>query len=66
LSITDEELEIMNLIDKSYSDYPFYGVRKIAEQLRRQSARGGSIYNHKSIYRLMQLMGIGASYQGRI
>jgi putative transposase len=56
LGITDEELEIMNRIDKTYTDYPFYGVRKITEELRRQ----GSIYNHKRIYRLMKLMGIEA------
>lgn len=56
LSITEEELEIMNRIDKTYTDYPFYGVRKITEELRRQ----GSIYNHKRIYRLMKLMGIEA------
>lgn len=56
MGITDEELEIMNRIDKIYTDFPFYGVRKITEQLRRQ----GSLYNHKRIYRLMQLMGIEA------
>lgn len=56
LGITEEELEIMNRIDKTYTDYPFYGVRKITEELRRQ----GSLYNHKRIYRLMRLMGIEA------
>lgn len=46
----------MNRIDKIYTDYPFYGVRKITEELRRHE----SIYNHKRIYRLMKLMGIEA------
>lgn len=49
LEIKDEELEIMNRIDKIYTDYPFYGVRKITEQLRRH----GNIYTNKRIYRLM-------------
>lgn len=61
LSITEEELEIMNRIDKTYTDYPFYGVRKITEELRRQD----SIYNHKRIYRLMKLMGIEAIRPGK-
>jgi putative transposase len=56
LNITVEELEIINRIDKIYTESPFYGVRRITEELRRQ----GSIYNHKRIYRLMQVMGIEA------
>lgn len=56
LGITDEELEIMNRIDKIYTNCPFYGVRKLTEELKRQ----GSCYNHKRIYRLMKLMGIEA------
>jgi len=56
LGITEEELEIMKRIDKIYTECPFYGVRKITDALSRQ----GSSYNHKRIYRLMQLMGIEA------
>ncbi len=56
LRLTEEELEIMTRIDKIYTECPFYGVRRITEELQRQ----GSIYNHKRIYRLMQLMGIEA------
>lgn len=56
LGVSQEELEIMAKIDRIYTDYPFYGVRKITEELRRQ----GSFYNHKRIWRLMQLMGIQA------
>ena len=54
--MTEEELEIMTRIDKIYTECPFYGIRRITEELRRQ----GSIYNRKRIYRLMQLMGIEA------
>jgi len=46
----------MNKIDRIYTDYPFYGFRKITEELRRQ----GNYYNHKRICRLMQVMGIQA------
>ena len=54
LGITEEELELMAKIDRIYTKIPFYGVRKITEELRRQ----GDIYNHKRIGRLMHLMGI--------
>ena len=56
IGITDEDLETMKLIDKIYTDYPFYGYRKVTQELRNQ----GTIYNHKRILRLMQLMGIHA------
>ena len=46
----------MRQIDRIYTKYPFYGIRRITEQLRRE----GSNYNHKRIARLMQLMGIEA------
>ncbi len=56
LGVTAAELEIMNRIDKIYTKYPFYGVRKITDEFRKM----GMIYNHKRIWRLMQLMGIQA------
>lgn len=56
LAITEEELEIMKRLDKIYTDYPFYGYRKMTFELRNQ----GLIYNHKRILRLMQVMGIQA------
>jgi putative transposase len=56
LGISEEELEIMKEIDRIYTDCPFYGVRKITEELKRQ----GNTYNHKRIWRLMQVMGIQA------
>ncbi len=56
LEITEEELEIMNLIDKIYTGHPFFGLIKITDALRKQ----GNFYNHKRIYRLMRIMGIEA------
>lgn len=61
MSIKEEELEIMKRIDKIYTDCPFYGVRRITEELKRQ----GNNYNHKRIWRLMRLMGIQAIYPKR-
>ena len=54
--ITEEEQLIMSKIDRIYTDCPFYGVRKITAELKRQ----GYVYNHKRIWRLMQIMGIQA------
>ena len=54
--ITEEDLEIMRLIDKIYTDYPFYGYRKITHEFRKR----GEVYNHKRILRLIKLMGIQA------
>jgi len=56
IGITAEDLETMRLIDKIYTDYPFYGYRKVTQELKKQGMR----YNHKRILRLMQLMGIQA------
>lgn len=47
-------LSVMKSIDELYTKRPFYGSRKIAEDLG---------YNRKRIQRLMRLMGIEAIYQ---
>jgi putative transposase len=47
-------LSVMNKIDEIYTKRPFYGVRRITEQLRRD----GILVNHKRIHHLMQEMGI--------
>lgn len=44
----------MNRIDEIYTKRPFYGVRRITEQLRRD----GILVNHKRVHGLMQSMGI--------
>lgn len=56
IGVSQEELEIMAQIDRIYTNCPFYGVRKITEELKRH----GSFCNHKRIWRLMQIMGIQA------
>ena len=51
--INPEILDIMNRIDKLYTDRPFYGSRRIAKELG---------VNRKRIQRLMRDMGIEAVY----
>lgn len=51
-------LSIMHKIDEVYTESPFYGVRKITAQLRRD----GLAINHKRIHRLMRKMGLEAIY----
>ena len=57
--ISDEEDEIMKLIDRQYLEAPFYGARKIAACLKSQ----GHIVNRKRVRRLMNLMGLKAIYR---
>ena len=54
-SITGEEARLMKLIDKLYTQYPFYGSRRIREALRQEL---GYPINRKLVQRLMRVMGI--------
>lgn len=47
-------LSVMNKIDEIYTKRPFYGVRRITEQLRREEI----LVNHKRVHHLMREMGI--------
>jgi len=58
--VSDDDLMLMNLIDRQYLVTPFYGSRKMAVELTRQTCLP---VNRKRIRRLMQLMGIRALYQ---
>ena len=57
---SEEDLTLMNLIDRQYLATPFYGARKMAVEIKRQT---GLTVNRKRVRRLMQLMGIRAIYQ---
>ena len=57
---SEEDLELMKLIDHEYLKTPFYGSRKMAELLGRLLNRP---INRKRVQRLMRLMGIEAIYQ---
>jgi putative transposase len=49
-----EELELMRRIDEIHLEFPFYGSRSIARELRGRGYRA----NRKKIQRLMRLMGL--------
>lgn len=51
---TPENIEIMKVIDKEYTDHPFYGTRQMRNVLRRK----GYKINRKRVQRLMRKMGI--------
>lgn len=55
---TDEEIELMNLIDEQYTKTPFYGSRKMTHHLR----NSGYNVNRKRIQRLMKKLGLEAIY----
>lgn len=55
-----EEIAIRHRIDEIYTQYPFYGSRKIAAQLHRE----GVVINRKTVQRHMREMGIVAIYPG--
>jgi putative transposase len=55
-----EELALKRRIDELFTARPFYGVRKITAQLRRD----GCLVNHKAVARHMREMGLAAIYPG--
>jgi putative transposase len=57
---SQEELAVKRRIDELYTQYPFYGSRKIEAQLRRE----GVVINRKTVQRPMREMGIVAIYPG--
>mgnify|MGYP005639426437 CR=1 FL=1 len=57
--ISEEDLNLMKLIDRQYLTTPFYGARKIATWLKSQ----GHLVNRKRVRRLMRLMGLKAIYR---
>jgi putative transposase len=57
--ISEEDLNLMKLIDRQYLATPFYGARKIAAWLKSQ----GHLVNRKHVRRLMRIMGLKAIYR---
>jgi putative transposase len=57
--VSDEELKLMRRIDEIYTKWPFYGSRRMAEELRGE----GHVVNRERVRRLMRLMGIEAIYE---
>jgi putative transposase len=55
---SEENLELMRLIDRQYTRVPFYGSRRMTAWLQSQ----GHAVNRKRVVRLMRQMGIEAVY----
>jgi putative transposase len=55
---TTENLALMKLIDRQYTDYPFYGSRRMTAWLQ----QAGHTVNRKRVQRLMRQMGLEAIY----
>lgn len=56
--VSDEDLALMRLIDEIHLELPFYGSRRIRDELGDR----GRWVNRKRVQRLMRLMGIEALY----
>ncbi len=59
VGVSDEDFNLMKLIDREYMATPFYGARKIAAWLKGECHN----VNRKRVRRLMQLMGLKAIYR---
>jgi len=57
---SQEEITIKHRIDELYTEYPFYGSRKMTAQLQRE----GMEINRKAVQRHMREMGIQAIFPG--
>ncbi len=55
-----EEVAIKHRIDEIYTERPFYGVRRVTAQLRRE----GLLINHKAVERHMREMGLAGIAPG--
>jgi putative transposase len=58
VGISEEDLHLMQLIDKQYCRRPFYGSRRMVVWLASQQ----EVVNRKHVQRLMRLMGLEAIY----
>jgi len=56
--VSVQTLDIMDRIDRHYTETPFYGVERMTAQLQRD----GLIIGHNRVRRLMRLMGLMAVY----
>lgn len=54
------EVKLKHRIDEIYTQYPFYGVRRITVSLQQE----GLLVNHKAVRRHMREMGLVAIYPG--
>ncbi len=57
---SEENLQLMRLLDEQYTRTPFYGVLRMTAWLQRQ----GYAVNEKRVRRLLRIMGLTAIYPG--
>lgn len=60
VEVSAEERALMKAIDRLYTHYPFYGSRKLVNELR----EAGHTVNRKRVQRLMRVMGLEALVPG--
>jgi putative transposase len=60
--VSDDDLELMRLIDEIHLELPFYGSRRLADEL--EDWAHGPV-NRKRVQRLMRQMGLAALYPKR-
>jgi putative transposase len=60
-SVKEEDLQLMRLIDEIHLQYPFFGSRRIRDELEDRGHR----VSRKHVQRLMRLMGLQALYPRR-
>ena len=58
VGVSDEDLERMSILDKVYTQHPYYGSRRLRDELQAQ----GEVVCRDHVRRLMRLMGIEAIY----
>ena len=59
--VSGQDLALMRLIDEIHLHYPFYGSRRLCDELEDR----GQTVNRKRVQRLMRLMGLQALYPRR-
>ena len=57
--ISDDDMYLMNEVDRLYADYPYYGARKMGKHLGRKLDRK---LGRKKMRRIMELLGLQAIY----
>lgn len=55
---SEHNLRLMRMIDEQYLITPFYGSRRMTEELKKR----GEVVNRKRLQRLMRIMGLEAMY----
>jgi len=60
--VAEDDLRLMRFIDELHLELPFYGSRRLADELR---DRGHPPVNRKRVQRLMRQMGLAALYPKR-